>query len=277
VERTTALRKLEEALAENYGWAINPSTSAKISTAVARKSGRLHVPLDEYCRLAAASQSEMLALVEEAAPGETYFFREPQQFDYLRQEVLPSLIARMPEQRLRLWSTACSTGEEAYSLAIAFDQVRPPRSQVQVEVFATDVRNRALLEASRGRYYIPSLRMVSAKLRARYFEHAGETPEAPLDGRYTVIADIRRLVTFRRVTLRDGIFWKGIGNRFELIFCSNLLLYLHNAAVRQMVERLSRSLREGGLLIVAPGETSLVEHSRFKPVKECPSFFQRTA
>ena len=276
VEETAALRKLEEALAEHYGWATSPSARAKVSVAIARKAGRLHIPPDEYCKHAAASQSEMLALVEEAAVGETYFFREPEQFNYLRTEVLPALIASPPaDHRLRLWSAACSTGEEAYSLAITFDQVKPPRSETQAEIFATDVRNRALLEASRARYHIPSLRMVSAKLRARYFEHTGGTPDAPLNGRYTVIPDVRRLVTFRRVNLMDGVFWKGISNRFDLIFCSNLLLYLHSAAVRQMVERLSRSLREGGHLVVAPSEASLVEHSRLKPVKDCASFFRR--
>ena len=277
MEQITALRKLEEALAEHYGWAVHPSGSAKLDTAIARKSGRLHVAPEEYCRLAAASESEMLALVEEAAVGETYFFREPAQYEHLRAEVLPELFAECPaDRRPRLWSAACSTGEEAYSLAIASDQVRPPRSVIQPEVFATDVRNRALLDASRARYQIPSLRMVSAKLRERYFEHSGEAHGGPLNGRYTVISDIRRLVTFRRVNLLDGIFWKGIGGRFDLLVCSNLLLYLHSAAVRQMVERLSRSLREGGYLMVAPGEVSLVEHSRLKPVKECPSIFRRT-
>jgi len=286
VEEVSALKKLEDALAEHYGWAINPTARGKISTAVARKAGRLHVPIDEYCRLIASNQSELLSLVEEAAPGETWFFREPQQFDFLRSRVLPELIAAhqpaqsrsyLKDDRLRLWSAACSTGEEAFSLAIAFDQVNPPRGNVQVDVFATDVRNRALLEASRARYQIPSLRMVSAKLRERYFEHSGGSPDAPLDGRYTVIPSIRRLVAFRRVNLLDGIFWKGVAGRFDLVVCSNLLLYLHGMAARQMVERLSRAVREGGYLMVAPAETSLVEHPRLKSVKDSPAFFQRTA
>lgn len=277
MEQTTALRRLEEALAEHYGWAISPSACAKISTAVARKSGRLHVAPEEYCKLAAASESELLSLVEEAAVGETYFFREPTQFNYLREEILPELISRAADHRPRLWSAACSTGEEAFSLAITFDQAKPPRVDTAVEIFATDVRNRALLAASRAHYHVPSLRMVNAKMRTRYFEHTGDTPEAPLNGRYTVISDVRRLVTFRRVNLLDAIFWKGVAHRFDLITCSNLLLYFHNVAARQMVERLSRSLREGGYLMVAPAESSLVEHARLKPVKDCPALFRRTA
>jgi chemotaxis protein methyltransferase CheR len=287
VEEESSLKKLEDALAENYGWAINPSSRARITTATQRKAGRLHVPTDEYCRLAATSESELLSLVEEAAPGETYFFREPQQFDFLRERILPELIAahhpvsqsrsyNLKDDRLRIWSAACSTGEEAFSLAIAFDQVNPPRGPTQVDVFATDVRNRALLEASRARYRIPSLRAVSGKVRERYFEHSARTSDAPLDERYTVIPTIRRLVAFRRVNLLDAVFWKGIANRFDLVVCSNLLLYLHGMAARQMVERLSRTVREGGYLMVAPAESSLVEHPRLKPVAGSPSFFQRT-
>lgn len=287
VEDASALKRLEDALAEHYGWAINPSSRIKITTAIARKAARLRVPTSEYCQLAAASESELLSLVEESAPGETYFFREPEQFDCLREKILPELIARhqplaqspsyyLKDDRLRIWSAACSTGEEAFSLAIAFDQVNPPRSAVQVDVFATDVRNRALLEASRARYQIPSLRVVKTKVRERYFEQSVRNAASPLDERYTVISAIRRLVAFRRVNLLDAIFWKGVPNRFDLVVCSNLLLYLHNMAMRQMIEHLSRVVREGGYLMVAPAEASLIEHARLKPVPECPGFFQRT-
>ncbi len=282
MEPTSALRKLEEAVAERYGWAISPSMRQKIRAAVIRKAGRLNIAPEEYCQLAAASESELLALVEVAAVGETYFFREPHQFDFLRREVLPVLIAtyashstRSKDHRPRIWSVASSTGEEAYSLAIAFDQVRPSGSEIEADIFATDVRNSALLEASRAHYHLPALRHVAAQTRAQYFLHTGNTPDAPLDGHYTVIPDLRRVVTFRRANLMDGVFWKSVSNRFDLIVCANLLLYLHSAAVRQMVERLSRALREGGYLMVAPTETSLVEHSRLKPVRDCPSFFRR--
>lgn len=294
---TSSLEKLEAALAEHYGWAIGPSARSRIMTAVSRKAVRLRVQPDEYCQLAASSESELLALVEEAAAGETWFFRELAQYDFLREHILPELIAAhepttplhlnvnnsnfgrswLKDDRLRIWSAACSTGEEAFSLAIAFDQVNPPRGNVQVDVFATDVRNRALLEASRARYQIPSLRAVSAKVRERYFERSGETEASPLHERYTVVSAIRRLVAFRRVNLLEGVFWKGIAGRFDLVVCANLLMYLNNTAARQMVDRLSRTVREGGYLMVAPAEGSLVEHARLTPFKDSPAIFQRVA
>jgi chemotaxis protein methyltransferase CheR len=293
----SSLEKLEAALAEHYGWAISPPARSRILTAVSRKAVRLRVETAEYCHLASSSESELQALVEEAAAGETYFFREPQQYDFLRERILPELIAAhepttplhlnvnnsnfgrswLKDDRLRIWSAACSTGEEAFALAIAFDQVNPPRGNVEVDVFATDVRNRALLEASRARYHIPSMRMVSAKVRERYFERSGDYEGALLNERYTVIPAIRRLVAFRRVNLLESVFWKGIAGRFDLVVCANLLMYLSNIAARQMVDRLSRTVREGGYLMVAPAESPLVEHARLRSITDVPSFFQRTA
>jgi len=268
-----ALKNIEAALTKHYGWSSSPALREKISAAVEVKAGRLRVAPEEYCRIAASSFSEMLALVEEVSLGETWFFREPHQFDYLRDVVFPSLIESGVE-RLRIWSAACSTGEEAYSLAIAFEQFTPLYPQAQAEVLATDVRNRALMDASQARYKEYALREVAPHTLERYFERGTDSTGQP-DGTRVVIADIRRRVTFRRVNLLERAYWKSLPNRFDLIVCSNLLTFLSNTAVRQMVTNLTNSLREGGYLMVAPGEESLVVFPQLTHAKEHLSFFQR--
>jgi chemotaxis methyl-accepting protein methylase len=114
VEQIPALKKLEEALAAEFGWAVNASNHAVISQAMIEKAQRLGVSPAEYCQLAASSQSELLALVEETAIGDTAFFREPYQFRFLRQHILPALLhhrsATSPSRKLRVWSAACSWG-----------------------------------------------------------------------------------------------------------------------------------------------------------------------
>src|SRR5215475_4125686 len=176
------LKNIEAALTEHYGWSSGPALREKIEAAIKMKAVRLRVAPEEYCRIAASSFSEMLALVEEVSLGETWFFRKPHQFDHLRDSVFPNLIESVPQsERLRIWSAACSTGEEAYSLAIAFDQAKmacPPSNAegrreghtngrreglAHAEIFATDVRNRALMDASQARYKEDSLREVSTQ------------------------------------------------------------------------------------------------------------------
>jgi chemotaxis protein methyltransferase CheR len=268
-----ALKNIEAALTEHYGWSSSPALRGKIGAAVEVKAERLRVAPEEYCRLAASSFSEMLALVEEVSLGETWFFREPHQFDYLRDVIFPSLIESGVE-RLRIWSAACSTGEEAYSLAIAFEQFVTSYPRAQAEIFATDVRNRALMDASQARYKEDSLREVSPQTLERYFELGTNSTGEP-DGTHLVIADVRRRVTFRRVNLLERAYWKSIPNRFDLIVCANLLTYLSNTAARQMVTNLTNSLREGGYLMVAPGEESFVVFPQLRHAKEHLSFFQK--
>jgi chemotaxis protein methyltransferase CheR len=276
METTAALKKLEEALAEHYGWSTHPALREKINTAIASKAERLGIEPHEYCQIAASSQSELLALVEEAASSDSYFFRERNQFDCLRTKVLPELMgAHPPNGKLRFWSASCSTGEEAYSLAIIFNQARSEDSEQQVEVFATDVRNKALLEASQARYRSISLRELDGQIRDRYFEGTGQAYETGSGEFFTVAPNIRRLVTFRRVNLLDKLFWKGVTGKFDLIICANQLLYLHGTAARQMIVNLNNSLREGGYLMVAPSEINLINSSRFIQLADDPTFFRR--
>jgi len=279
-----ALKNIEAALAEHYGWSSSAPLREKISAAVEVKAERLRVAPEEYCRIAASSFSEMLALVEEVPLGETWFFREPHQFDHLRDVVFPGLIES--GRRLRIWSAACSTGEEAFSLAITFEQfyrqsgrqsgrlVPRAQGQSQVEVFATDVRNRALMDASKARYEESSMREVPPETLKRYFERGLDSAGRP-DGTQAVIADIRRRVIFRRVNLLERAYWKSLPNRFDLIVCSNLLTFLSNAAARQTVTNLTNSLREGGYLMVAPDEEPLIVSPQLIRAEEHPSFFQR--
>ena len=114
------------------------------------------------------------------------------------------------------------------------------------------------------------------KSRVRYQEFCMSTvPGLDLTGMKVVIADIRRLVIFRRVNLLERVYWKNIPNRFDLIVCSNLLTFLSATAARQTVTNLTNSLREGGFLMVAPDEGPLVISRQLRQSKEHTSFFQR--
>ncbi|MBK9316408.1 MAG: hypothetical protein IPM55_19515 [Acidobacteria bacterium] len=275
MELSSARKRLEEALSEHYGWAAHPVLREKVAIAVDAKAGRLKIEPDEYCTIAAGSLSELLALIEEVSASETCFFREPVQYEYLRREIMRELMRDCPEgAKLRLWSAACSTGEEAYSLAIAFDLARFEGGPARADIFATDVRNRALLKASQATYPLTSLRELDEETRTRYFEQLqseGETRE-PV---FTVIPDIRRAVAFRRVNLFDKLLWKSLAGKFDLIVCANQMMYMNNSAARQLVGNLVQSLRVGGYLMVAPAEVSLVNSLYLTQIISCPSFFRR--
>lgn len=270
MEPTSSQKHLEDALAEEFGWAVNAANHDIISAAVTNKAQRLGIAAQDYCQLA-ANPSELLALVEETAIGATSFFREPQQFAFLRLFILPALLQQCPPDRqLRLWSAACSTGDEAYSLAITVNQVQPQTPQGHVEILATDVRNRALLEASRAQYPVTALGTVDDATRAQFFEPVSGTEDT-----YQVAQVARRLVVFRRLNLFDRMYWRGVAGRFDLILCANLLKMLSGTAARQLVSNLSGTLRTGGYLMVAPEETALIRTSKLSALADEPTFFQK--
>lgn len=265
------LKPLEQALAARYGWQGGAAWRDRLLEAIDRKAAKLELDKLAYCRMATASHGEQEALAEIMCNSETRFFREPEQFAALKERVLPEMIAaRSKERRLDLWCAACSTGEEAYSLAIVVNESLPAGEHWKPHVMATDLRGPAIIAASQGTYPQSAIRLIDADLRDRYFI------KGEMQGRernYTVDPSLRRMINFRRANVYDANFWKHQHHPFDLIVCNNLLLYFHGLAIRQTVERFADALRPGGRLLVMKNEAGYIRHPRLKKDPELPSGF----
>ena len=176
----------------------------------------------------------------------TEFFRDPKVFEYLRDDTLPALIdeARADGRQLRVWSAGCSTGEEAYSLAITLaEALGTDRAAFDVRVFATDIDSSAIAFARRGVYPASALQKVPAAIRERYF--------AKTDGAYEVVKSLRSLMTFGEHDLGA----RAPFPRIDLILCRNVLIYFTVPMQRAALETFGFSLRDGGRLVLGPSET----------------------
>jgi chemotaxis protein methyltransferase CheR len=268
---TPQLKRLEQSMSARFGWKTGSSWRDDLVAAVRKKATKVGLDQVAYCEMAAASSGEIEALAELVANGETRFFREPDQFDALRSEVIPHLFRiRAKDRRLDVWSTACSTGEEAYSLAIVLRETTPAGEGWKTNLLATDLRGHAIMTASQGGYPFSSVRPVEKQIRDNYFV------KAESDGRmrpYEVVPGVRKMIAFRRANVCDSKFWKSLGREFDLIVCNNLLLYFHQTAAEQTVERLAKVLRRGGMLMVMKNESGYVKHSRLKPDNSLPGAF----
>lgn len=185
--------------------------------------------------------------------GETYFFREPQSFKALAETVLPPLIAARRQagtRHLRIWSAACSTGEEAYSVAMLLDGLIPDIALWNITILATDINPRSLRRATEGRYGEWSFRGVDATIRQKYFESQ--------DGRQVIIPRIRRMVSFAYHNLAEDLYPSVTSNTnaMDIIFCRNVLMYFSFDRARQVVANLHNSLVEGGWLVASSVEGS---------------------
>jgi chemotaxis protein methyltransferase CheR len=204
--------------------------------------------------------------------GETYFFRERKTFDALAQRILPELIRRRRgrEQRLRLWSAACSTGEEPYSLAILVQQLLPDWRDWHVTILATDINTRFLQKAAAGVYGEWSFRESPSWFKERYFTRTR-------DGRFAVEPQIRECVRFAPMNLAQDCFpsLATDTNAMDVIFCRNVLMYFTPAHARNVVENLRSALTDDGWLAVSPTECSQALFSRFVAVNFPDSILYR--
>jgi chemotaxis protein methyltransferase CheR len=211
-----------------------------------------------------ATSEQMDTLVSHLTIGETYFWREPQAFDALEGAILPELIRsrRGVDRRLRIWCAGCSTGEEAYSIAIALRRTLPEIDDWNVSILATDINPRTLRKAEAGLYGEWSFRNAPPWLTERFFrQKKDETRE--------VLPEIRKMVSFSYLNLAEDAYPSSLNDTsaMDLIFCRNVLMYFKPERARRIVEGLGRSLVEGGWLMTGACEHSQLLFSGFAPIQ----------
>lgn len=214
------------------------------------------------------SPSPSEELVASLAPylttGETYFFREIKCFEILEKKILPEIIEkrRGKNQRLRIWSAGCATGEEAYSIAILLDKMLDALQGWEISILATDINPLALDKARAGIYTNWSFRKTPTDFRANYFR---ETE----DGRFALLPEIKKMVTFSSLNLVTDAYrpLAIVSHDIDVIFCRNVLMYFPPLVAGRVVERFHHCLEEDGTLFVGACETSNTFFTDFDPIK----------
>jgi chemotaxis protein methyltransferase CheR len=207
-----------------------------------------------------ASEEDMLVFFDLLSTNVTSFFRDRQHFDYLERELFTA-IARgnltLPGRAVRMWSAGCSTGPEAYSMAISASEHLREAHGWEVHILATDLSNYAVSTARSGEYEAKMLEGMSPDLVARHFERrAGEQGGAGAASGggvcFAVRAHLRRMVRVARLNLMEQWPMRG---PFDVIFCRNVMIYFDGATRERLVARFHEMLRPGGVFAVGSAET----------------------
>jgi chemotaxis protein methyltransferase CheR len=186
----------------------------------------------------------LTAAVEAMAPGETSFFRDRGTLERLWREVVPELARRRPQGPVRIWSAGCATGQEIYSFAML--QAEAPAPTGKVELFASDLSERALERARSGIYSSFEVqRGLSARQLVRHFENRDE--------RFQLARPLRQDVRWRRVNLMEDLAPLG---SFDVVLCRYVLGGLTAEAQAQVLERLAGVVAPNGILVLGEGETA---------------------
>lgn len=209
------------------------------------------------------SQQQIAILADHFTVGETYFFREQRALEILTTQILPPLMQtrQTGDRHLRIWSAACCTGEEPYSIAITLTTALPSLADWQVSIIGTDINPRFLQRAANGLYTEWSFRNTPAWIKERYFQRTAEN-------QFALSPDIKRMVTFFPLNLADGEFVPPLHTAatVDVIFCRNVFIYFSPQRAQTIILNFHRLLTEGGWLIVSPSETSHIAPSPFTVV-----------
>lgn len=267
-DASQTLRKLFILLRDRTG---NDFSLYKENTICRRIERRMNVHqienVRQYLRFVLANPHELDTLFQELLIGVTSFFRDPQALEVLVHKGLPSLLENKPEgATFRLWVAGCSTGEEAYSLAILIREYLMQRKlRITVQIFASDLDSRTIETARAGLYPIGIAGDIAPERLHRFF-----TKE---DGSYRVKKEIRDLVVFAsHNVLTDAPFTK-----LDLLSCRNLLIYLESKAQHKLLSLFHYALKPNGLLFLGSSETISGFESFFTVIDRKWKLFSRTA
>lgn len=194
------------------------------------------------------NEQEIVNLLDAISTNVTYFFREDKHFDFLVNTLIPELESNKKgasENKIRLWSAGCSTGEEPYSLAITFAENMALENR-DFRILATDLSTNVLAHARKGVYDKDRLRNVSGALLKKYFSGSRD------GARFKVNEKLALYIKFARLNLMHAFPFKG---KFDCIFCRNVMIYFDRQIQGQLVNKFSSFLNPGGYLMIGHSES----------------------
>jgi two-component system CheB/CheR fusion protein len=253
-------------LKESRGFDFTGYKRSSLMRRVNLRMGQIEIPdYQDYLDYLQVHPDEFTTLFNTILINVTGFFRDADAWDYLRAEVLESIVADKPvDSPIRVWSAGCASGEEAYTLAMSFaEALGADAFRDRVKIYATDVDEEQLNEARQATYGEQEMQAVPPELAERYFE--------PNGNRFVFRKDLRRSVIFGR----NDLVQDAPISRVDLLACRNTLMYFNAETQARILSRLHFALADGGVLFLGKAEMLLSHSSLFAPVDLKRRLFRR--
>ena len=231
---------------------------------LARRAGLSGIP-ELVQKMKTGAEQLTTQVVEAMTTNETFFFRDKIPFDHLHDGVLPALIrSRASRRSLRIWSAACSTGQEPYSIAMCLREFGAALAGWRIEIVATDLSQEVLEKSKAGLYsQFEVQRGLPIQLLVKYFTQLGEL--------WQLSADIRGMVQHRQLNLLQDFSHLG---KFDVIFCRNVLIYFDQDTKAAIFERMAKVMEPDGTLMLGAAESVVGITDAFRPNQERRGLYQ---
>ena len=252
---------------EKSGISLGDKKQALVTSRLSKRLHTLNVPtFSSYYEIVTGDSTgdEFTRMMDLISTNKTDFFREPKHFEFLRERILPE---QAQAKRIRIWSSACSSGEEPYTIAMTlFDGVANPAGW-DFKILASDLSTRVLAAAGAGVYDTERVRDMPPDTVRRHFLRA----HGASDGLLKVKPHLADMIRFRRINLMDGEF--PIKSPLDLIFCRNVMIYFDRPTQETLVNKFHRYLRPGGYLFIGHSESLQWVKHPFKLL--APTIYQK--
>jgi chemotaxis protein methyltransferase CheR len=257
--------KFRGLIKDKLGIELNDAKKDMIDTKVARLMREENISSsDEYYNmLVTAKGAVWQRFVDLITIHKTNFFREDNHFVFLREKIqnILRLNKRIDETgEIRVWSSACSTGNEPYTIAMVLKECLPPN--IQSKILATDVSSGVISKALKGEYVLDNEDLINNYYLNKYFVRNG--------GSYNVIPEIKHLVTFRAFNLMDTFPFR---DKFDIIFCRNVMIYFPPDRIEILIKKFYEALTPGGMLFIGHSESLIHKQYNFRYVQ--PTIYMR--
>jgi chemotaxis protein methyltransferase CheR len=233
---------------------LNAEKKTMLETRLRRRLNSLNLSsYSEYCDYVIAregQEQELVHLIDAVTTNKTDFFREAGHFDYLVSKALPDLASRYGSNRKSfLWSAGCSTGEEAYTLAIVLSEYAEARPAFRFNVLASDICTAVLEKARKGIFKEEVVSPVPLELRRKYFMRSRDRSAGLLRS----VPELRQLIAFQQINLMESDF--DLPERPEIIFCRNVIIYFDRPTQVRTLHKLIQKLAPGGYFFSGHSES----------------------
>jgi chemotaxis protein methyltransferase CheR len=258
---------LRRLLKERSGLDLSADKQYLVESRLVPLARRIDLPgiPDLVQKMRGGAEALITDVVEAMTTNETFFFRDKVPFDHLNETILPALLsARAARRHLRIWSTASSTGQEPYSIAMCLKEKAAELAGWRIEIVATDL-SQEVLEKSRAGVYsqFEVQRGLPIQLLVKYFTQIGDL--------WQLNADVRAMVQHRQLNLLRDFSYLG---KFDVIFCRNVLIYFDQETKLSIFERLAKMMEPGGMLMLGAAETVVGMTDAFRPYPDRRGLYQ---
>jgi chemotaxis protein methyltransferase CheR len=248
-------QRLSRFVRDTLGIAISEAKKGLMEARLRKRLLRLGIgSFHEYCAFLFSPEGmrcELDPLIDELTTNKTDFFRQTDHFALLSEQVLPQMLANGvgKDVPLSVWSAACATGEEPYSLAMTLNEFAVRHPGWRYRIVASDISIAALERTKSATYHAETVKSISPGLLHKYFLRSRDRSL----NLYRVIPELRKSLEIRRVNLMDREY--GFGIRFHIIFCCNVIIYFDRLTQEQILTKISGQLAPGGLLFTGHSES----------------------